>query len=209
MPNLSAPTASAQADLTGSNSLADLAALGKLQRDPRHERLCEAAYRGKTCGGCGRELTSEEPIWRRAEILGPGLFGGTRMVTAPFCSQCKRRYWPDVVWSGPCPVCGRMVHNMERRWRRWNFCCHDHQRQHQSSYQAGIARQQRAQARGPSRPCAECNEYFEPTRAHAQFCSRRCKQKAYRKRVTLAKCACPYTSGNRNADTERFAERQP
>jgi hypothetical protein len=90
--------------------------------------------------------------------------------------------------SGPCTICGRTVHTIERRWRRrWHFCCDDHQRQQQSTYQAAIARQRRAQARGASRPCPECGEFFEPARVDAQFCSARCKQKAYRKRVTLSK----------------------
>ena len=107
----------------------------------------------------------------------------------PFCEKCR----PDdrEYTTAPCANCGREVNNSERRWkpRLWYFCSEACQQRHQSTHQAAVARQQRAEACGPSRACVEFGEHFEPSRADAQFCSARCKQKAYRKRVTEAKSA--------------------
>jgi hypothetical protein len=48
------------------------------------------------------------------------------------------------------------------------------------------ARAKRADLRG-TRICDNCDETFEPRRSDAKFCSDACKQRAYRKRVTLNK----------------------
>jgi hypothetical protein len=166
--------------------------------DARTRRLRKAAHYGKICGGCGRKLCAGEPVWRSQTKTGMGMFGGSYSTLAPFCAKCRRDYWD--VWSvGECETCGRPVHNTDRRWRLWSYCCDDCQRRHQSPYRAAIARQRRAEARGPSRPCAACGEPFEPRRADAQFCSVACKQKAYRRRVTLSKSIAGSTFDSRNA----------
>ncbi len=175
--------------------LTDALAQGIAQRDPI---IRAAAHNGKSCAHCRRQLHKDEPVWRQRTILGRGLFGW-RIVVAPFCEQCKSKY-RDFCSARPCASCGRPVHNSERRSHRQRTYCSDEcRRRHQSNYQAAIARQCRAEARGPSRACVECREHFEPTRADAQFCSARCKQKAYRKRVTVTKDVPWVTFGSRNA----------
>ena len=141
-----------------------------------------------------RQPKRRPPVPRLRPPVGPAaILGRIRPVvvdptTTPRVTGSNSR--PDALGSAPCASCGRMVHNTESRWqRRWTFCSDACQRRHQSTYQAGIARVRRAEARGVSRPCEECGEHFEPTRADARFCSSACRQKAHRKRVTLAKCA--------------------
>jgi hypothetical protein len=67
--------------------------------------------------------------------------------------------------------------------------------------QSTMVRLRRAEARGATRVCAECGETFEPTRADAKFCSGGCKQKAYRKRVTLTECCAGLTLESRNGES--------
>jgi hypothetical protein len=162
----------------------------KHRAEKRPDRLKEAAHHGKICGDCGRKLRDGEPVWRERKCTGVFVICGIRFrptAFAPFCAECRSE---DLkAWTfGECETCGRLVYYTERPrgHRRWAFCCDDCQSQHQSAYQAAIARQRRAEARGPSRPCLECGEHFEPTRADAKFCSGRCKQKHYRHALRLA-----------------------
>jgi hypothetical protein len=128
-----------------------------------------------------------ESVWRVRVDIGPGVFGGLRTGIKPFCKRCRSDFL-DVCQSGPCGGCGRMVHHTEHRWQRRSIFCSDAcQRRHQSNYQATIARQRRAEARGATKVCACCREYFEPLRADALFCSGACRQKAHRHRVTATK----------------------
>jgi hypothetical protein len=135
------------------------------------------------CGGCGHKLRDGEPVWRYQKKTAPGMFGGWYSALAPFCAKCRLDHW-EVYESRECATCGRPVHNTDRRGRRWVFCCDQCRAQHQSSRQAAVARERRAEARDVSRPCLECGEHFEPRRADSKYCSPACKQKAYRKRVT-------------------------
>lgn len=80
---------------------------------------------------------------------------------------------------------------MSKRHARHHFCSEACKRKQASQRYAAIARQRRAEARGPSRQCAVCGEPFEPARADARYCSPACKQKAYRVRVTLNETSVP------------------
>jgi endogenous inhibitor of DNA gyrase (YacG/DUF329 family) len=142
------------------------------------EMVEAASQTGGSCAGCGRALGHDDPVWRRRVSRKRG-WGST---VAPVCEECQPT-WRSVRTSGQCEGCGRLVHNTEGFGRRRVYCS----KQCELLRQHAIARQRRAEARGASRACAECSEHFEPSRADAQFCSTRCKQKAYRKRVTLNK----------------------
>jgi hypothetical protein len=141
------------------------------------------AERCDKCGKCQCALRADEPVWRRLVGIGRGYFGGWRTAIVPVCERCATsdRDLPEYS-TGSCGNCGRTVHDTTwRRFpRRWVFCCDACRSQHQSAYQAAIARQRRADARGPSRPCLACGEHFEPTRTDAHFCSGACRQKHYR-----------------------------
>jgi len=175
--------------------------------DQRRRRLLKAARHGKICGGCGRKLSDGEPVWRERRSTGRTFLGGVGKVLAPLCAECRSEDSSGWLF-GACETCGRLVHYADGPGmrRRWAFCCYDCQSKHQSTYQAAIARQRRAEARGPSRPCAGCGEHFEPTRADAKFCSGACKQRAHRKAraLRLANGGHCFAFESRNA-----AERAP
>jgi hypothetical protein len=136
------------------------------------------------CVKCGRKLKASEPVWRARFRYGLGR--GAEL--GAHCEKCRpddREYYS----LGPCANCGRAVNTSEQRWRPrlWSFCSEKCQRLHLSIHQATLARQRRAEARGATRVCADCGEHFEPVRADSLYCSGACRQKAYRKRVTVAK----------------------
>jgi hypothetical protein len=154
-------------------------------------KLRNAASTGKNCGKCSRALRPDEPVWRtRVSYSALTIVFGmpcTNAMIVPLCEQCRSDD-REVYTSGPCECCGRTVHNTEPRWhRKHNYCSDNCKQRHESDCQSAIARQQRAEARGPTRVCEQCGEHFEPVRADARFCSGVCKQRAYRKRVTLSK----------------------
>jgi hypothetical protein len=165
-----------------SNSLADLADLTARIRAKVVDG--ESAYRAaKTCGQCakcGNTLPVDTPVWRQhLRPHGRGVFGGARCVVAPVCERCRS---DEKEFRGPrpCENCGRAVHQEYSRHRyRRTFCCQLCER----AVRVAAAKQERSDARSP-RQC-ECGETFEPTRADAQFCSSRCRQRAYRKRTAL------------------------
>jgi predicted nucleic acid-binding Zn ribbon protein len=167
--------------------------------DERQKRIRNAVNKGGSCAGCGRELGNDEAVGRARIFFGRGFFGRWRNVVAPFCGQCleqhlQRAYGRGVCATGKCEGCGRTVHETERRWHaRHHFCSDACRRKHESQRSAAIARQRRAEARGPSRQCVVCNEAFEPARADARYCSPACKQKAHRDRyrVTLNEMSVP------------------
>lgn len=159
----------------------------------------KAAKTGKCCGGCGRKLGAGDPVWRKRVGLGYGLMHW-RTAMVPLCERCK----PDAAWhpthsSGACEGCGRPVHNTEGPRRRRHVFCSE---RCVEIYQSAVARQRRSEARGTTRACGECGEYFEPARADAKFCSGACRQKAHRKRVTDVKCSAS-VADSRNAVARR------
>jgi hypothetical protein len=160
--------------------------------DETLRNLRNAASTGKSCGKCSRTLRPDEPIWRtRLSYSTQATVFGMSSMIVPLCEQCRSDDH-EVYASGPCECCGRTVHNTEPPSRRKHIYCSDNcKRRHGSDCQSAIARQQRAEARGPTRVCGQCGEHFEPARADARFCSSVCKQRAYRKRVTRSKSKAP------------------
>jgi hypothetical protein len=149
--------------------------------DAREQRrvICNAQETAACCAKCARALKSAEPIWRESLSLGRGWFGGWRTTVAPVCQSCASE-WSTYHPPSPCEGCGRPVHNEKTfRVRFLTFCCERCRRRAQASH----AREQRCSARS-TRTCGMCGETFEPARTDAKFCSPRCKQKAYRQRVT-------------------------
>jgi endogenous inhibitor of DNA gyrase (YacG/DUF329 family) len=62
---------------------------------------------------------------------------------------------------------------------KWIFCSKQCSVRGWSAYQSRKRKEQRGE-----RTCEECGEAFVPVRTDAKFCSIRCKQRAYRHRVT-------------------------
>jgi hypothetical protein len=164
----------------------------------RLRKLRSAASTCANCAGCGHVFESDESVWRVRVRTGAGFFGGS-MIIAPFCRQCLKPYWRPVVSSGRCEGCSRMVHNTEG-YREHIYCSEVCATKCEVRRHSGIARERRAEARGSTRVCVECGEHFEPARADVRFCSGVCKQRAYRKRVTLSKKDKCYLFESRNAD---------
>jgi endogenous inhibitor of DNA gyrase (YacG/DUF329 family) len=158
----------------------------------KREMIEKAAETGASCARCGRALGHDDPVWRYRIRKPIAPFCG-RTTVAPFCEECQLT-WRSVRTSGQCEGCGRLVHNTEGFGRRRVYCS----KRCELLRQHAIARQRRAEARGASRACGECGEHFEPSRADAHFCSVRCKQKAYRKRVTLNKWPADGNIASRN-----------
>jgi endogenous inhibitor of DNA gyrase (YacG/DUF329 family) len=174
----------------------------------RRHRLYERRSRAGQCAHCAHRFQPDEPVWRLCQRLGQGFYG---TIVVPLCAACwpKASTWPAdefsgpithewVTYSGNCVACGRPVHQTDWRRVRHHYCSDRCRNAHSPGYQAGLARQARAEARGPSRPCSECGEHFEPRRSDARFCSPRCKQKAYRKRVTDNNSAAGRVIDSRN-----------
>jgi hypothetical protein len=160
----------------------------------------EAARSGKCCACCGRSLLDGEPVWRRRVHYGHF----HRLTIAPVCADC-RPDWKPVYSTGECGGCGRPVHQTEYRDRARAYCC----QRCEKDIEAARQRQHRTEARGPSRQCVECDETFEPQRADVRYCSNACRQKAYRKRVTLNERGVGLPFGNRNVTPdERHASEQ-
>jgi hypothetical protein len=152
----------------------------------RLHKLRDAAHTCANCAGCGHTFEPDEPVWRVRVRTGAGYSGGCSMIIAPFCQQCLKPDWAPAVSSGRCEGCGRMAHNTEG-YRDHIYCSGVCAKQCEARRHSAIARQQRAEARGPTRICGQCGGRFEPRRADARFCSGVCKQRAYRKRVTVSK----------------------
>jgi hypothetical protein len=158
-------------------------------------RLYDRLSRMGRCADCSRRFPPDAPVWRCNRRLGYDQFGRHHTVVSvcDACWQASLTFELDGIphtldsretYSGNCPACRRLVYQTDWRAYHHHYCCDRCRRYHESGFQAALVRQARAEARGPSRPCAQCGEPFEPRRDDAQFCSPRCRQKAYRKRVT-------------------------
>jgi hypothetical protein len=140
------------------------------------------------CAKCNRALKPQDHIWRVRVRRGRGPFGGARICFGAYCEQCAEKHieFYSYYKAKPCDNCGRMVHDTVWRVpRRYVYCCEHCQLTYQSKRLAAAARQRRADARDPSRPCLECGECFEPERADAQYCCSAHRQLAYRKRKAV------------------------
>ena len=143
----------------------------------RRSRAFRAANTGETCGRCGRNLKPDETVWRERCAKGPSLFGGQSFILAPVCEACRSPYHRNW-YSAACMGCGRPV-----KWNgsgiRYVACC--------SVCRERARRKARSDHRAEmqERACPICEEIFVPTRNDAVTCSSACRQKAYRRRVTV------------------------
>lgn len=170
----------------------------RVPRDGRDYARCK-------CFKCERDMTGGEPVWRiRVRRPGVTVMGWPRAKVSIeyFCEACTsaRAYWQRLRLQDDelyvhsvvaCSFCKRPMHDAV--FRRCGFqirryhCCRRCEISDTNARVNEAARARRAEARGPSRQCDVCGEVFEPKRADARFCSGPCRQKAYRRRVTVAK----------------------
>jgi hypothetical protein len=167
--------------------------------DERHLNIRKTARTGTCCAKCARQLEPSEPVWRVRVSFGLGFFGRWSCGVAPFCEACSKPEHKRSL-ARPCEGCGRPVHHVPSWLRpyapppRDALCSHACKGRQQSA----TARQRRAEARGATRVCACCGEHFEPARADARYCSTACRMRAYRRRVTDAKCLGAQTFDQRS-----------
>jgi hypothetical protein len=151
----------------------------------------KARATARRCGGCGRDLCSNEPAYFGAEV-----YVGMRpldwdSVSKPricqplyertvLCSACA----PD--WLSPerddvvtqlCAYCERpMVSRLALSELRRTLCSDSCRR----AYQNQVRKEKRAEER--SKVCEVCGREFTKTRRDTKTCSDGCRQKAYRRR---------------------------
>jgi hypothetical protein len=151
---------------------------------PEVRRARASRRDGKTCGKCGRALGPAETVWMMPLMI-PGL---AIRIEAPHCDECTSvdRQHP---WfyarrcerePRPCQGCARPVHRRWRRRRRLTFCS----QRCREVYSARERRECRARMRF-ARSCPGCQKQFTPRRDDMVACSRACRQRLYRRRVTL------------------------
>jgi hypothetical protein len=176
------------------------------------EKRLRAALRAEKtpqtiCNGCGKRLRKGEPLVAH-QRFGHGLTWGF------LCLRCAHDREPlDLGLRGPvsdlkhldlhpCPTCARPMY-FSRYIERAVPCSY------QCAHRRKLEMQQaKRRVQHQTIACAECGEMFEPTRSDAEFCSSRCRQKAYRKRkavtVTDDDFGQPCTkSTSRNANESR------
>ena len=125
------------------------------------------------CSRCKRRLSAQEPIYRehRAD---PGF--------RVSCGDCafKERQWRP---AAPCANCGRPVHNHDWYGLRAGELIVCDIRCRKAAYSS---RGKLRRAKAPfSFTCQFCGQDGSSRRAERQYCSRTCKQAAYRQRMKL------------------------
>jgi hypothetical protein len=135
------------------------------------------------CPTCRRELGDREPVYqvRRLPPPYPGIVHVCRK-----CEEERHQGWVSATGrylrTEPCDSCERPVLNLARLARRYR----------RSIIACSLACRKRIEnARYPAkryghptrRPCATCGAPFTPKRSEGLYCSSRCKQRAYRRRV--------------------------
>jgi len=156
----------------------------QMERDaarPEVRRARAGRRNGKTCGKCGRALAPGETVWMMQLYL-PGAH-------CDECSSEDRQRLKSYFYARycepearPCQGCARPVHRRWRRRRRHTFCS-EHCRE---VYYARQRRERRPRRRF-ARVCPACQKQFTPRRDDMVACSRACRQRLYRRRVTLRK----------------------
>jgi hypothetical protein len=158
----------------------------------------EARVTARWCGGCGRNLCSEEPAYFGAEVyVGMRPLDWDRVSKPRICQPLYERTVlcsacaPD--WLSPerddvvtqlCAYCERpMVSRLDLSELRRTLCSDPCRR----AYQNQVRKEKRAKER--SKVCEVCGEEFTATRRDAKTCSDGCKQKAYRRRKREVKQA--------------------
>ncbi len=142
-----------------------------------------AAKKCTHCIVCWHEYQAGEPVYRETR----------HGQLSSICAGCRSTYRRFLL-PRPCGYCERPVHHLaNKRTHKDTFCCDDCQVKARTK----VMHERRVAARG-TRTCATCDEVFEPARADAKFCSVKCKQVAYRRRVTGANCQAVATIPIRN-----------
>lgn len=143
---------------------------GYLNRDSDHS--------GLFCGQCHRDLTPDEPVWRR---------GWHRGVTPLLCADCVNE--GNERPQTPCDACSRPtvdmrrrphVYDLERGRIKRTFCCtRCEQAFYRARHQARVAKRR---SFDPPATCQTCDVVIEGARQGALYCSNACRQGAYRAR---------------------------
>jgi len=144
-----------------------------------------------TCGCCGRNLSSEEPAYFGARVyvgiwpLYWNMFSKPQFCKLDYertilCDSCAPEWLSpesDDVVTQLCAHCERpMVYRLTPSEIRRMFCsatCNQ-------AYHTNLRKQERAKVR--EKVCEICGKAFTATRRDAKTCSKKCKQKAYRRR---------------------------
>jgi endogenous inhibitor of DNA gyrase (YacG/DUF329 family) len=143
----------------------------------KRELRRRAAWDGRICGGCGRNLTRNEAVYRdrcnpRDEVQG----GAT-----PTCVGCiDSLYKNSSDWFhlvGPCDACGRPVFEETFRSKRWAFCSYRCRKVVEDRQQI-----ERRRVRHQPITCASCQKEFTPRRRDAITCGNSCRQRLHRLR---------------------------
>jgi hypothetical protein len=151
----------------------------------------EARATARRCGGCGRNLCSDEPAYFGAEVyVGMRPLDWNRVskprICQPLyertvlCSACALDWLSperDDVVTQLCAHCERpMVSRLALSDLRRTLCSDPCRR----AYQNQMRKEKRAEER--RRICGVCGEEFTATRRDSKTCSDGCRQKAYRRR---------------------------
>jgi hypothetical protein len=164
-------------------------------RLPEEERAWEVAYearrRVRTCGFCGRELSSKEAAYLGAKVYVGMLplswdYGRKPQICTPLyadtvlCESCAPEWLSperDDVVMQLCAHCERpMVSPLDLSALRRTFCSD----RCKEAYHDQIRKEKRAEE--CKKVCEVCGEQFTASRRDAKTCSDGCKQKAYRQR---------------------------
>jgi hypothetical protein len=162
----------------------------------RQARFRAAAKMGTNCGGCGKLLTADEPVWRiRRQFDGARLklkfshhvVYETENIVAPVCRQCwdgppesralgfLSEYASRIAFLDACNGCGRTVHVTAKALKSWLahgrkvYCCE------------GCIQRPKPERTVFTKICQLCGESFAPKRLDARFCKSACRVAAGRK----------------------------
>lgn len=169
--------------------------MGVLGEPFAEENKKESSLYGKMCGECGKFLGPDAELWAN-------FHGDLWYVLCEWCAQeVFGRYYPDRDFPGAharCEGCNRLIHyplderriyteygveiyydyaGLDNIRHTVTWCCRKCQ---VHAYAKRYKAKQRAKwERGI---CKECGAEFTRQRSTAQYCSPKCRQKAYRAR---------------------------
>jgi hypothetical protein len=164
---------------------------GPMEEWDAGELAREARATARCCGGCGQELSSQEPIYLGAEVyvgMMPLYWDRVRKPRicqslyerTVLCGSCApERLSPerDDVVTQLCAHCERpMVSRLDLSSLQRTFCSD----RCQQAYRNQLRKDKRAEEH--KKVCEVCGEEFTATRRDTKTCSAGCKQKAYRQR---------------------------
>ncbi len=152
------------------------------------------------CTHCRQALTRREPIAVVPIPCCARYRCGRGRLLARWCSVCLQSYRPIWIDQGvryvprgytvkpdheaPCAECGRLMFYVEMRGRVWwpITCSDDCKRSRRQRLERARDARRRAHVVTTWRPCTRCGASFTG-RTDARWCSSRCRQAAYRRRL--------------------------